>query len=71
MSEIGIFYGSFTGTTEDVARRIATKVGVPEEEVREVSQLTDELVSDYNVLIFGTATWGSGEAHDDWYDGLG
>jgi flavodoxin I len=39
--------------------------------VREVSQLTDELVSDYNVLIFGTATWGSGEAHDDWYDGLG
>jgi flavodoxin I len=29
MSKIGVFYGSTTGTTEDVARRIAEKLNVP------------------------------------------
>ena len=28
MKTIGIFYGSSTGTTEDIAKRIATKLGV-------------------------------------------
>lgn len=29
MNKIGVFYGSTTGTTEDVARRIAEKLNVP------------------------------------------
>lgn len=28
MKTIGIFYGSSTGTTEDIAKRIAAKLGV-------------------------------------------
>lgn len=28
MNKIGVFYGSTTGTTEDVARRIAEKLNV-------------------------------------------
>ena len=30
MSKIGVFYGSTTGTTEDVARKIAEKLNVPQ-----------------------------------------
>lgn len=29
MNKIGVFYGSTTGTTEDLARRIAEKLDVP------------------------------------------
>ena len=29
MNKIGVFYGSTTGTTEDLARRIAEKLEVP------------------------------------------
>ena len=30
MSKIGVFYGSTTGTTEDVARKIAEMLNVPQ-----------------------------------------
>jgi len=29
MNKIGVFYGSTTGTTEDVAHRIAEKLNIP------------------------------------------
>ena len=34
MNKIGVFYGSTTGTTEDLARRIAEKLDVPSADVR-------------------------------------
>ncbi|MDR0892491.1 MAG: flavodoxin FldA [Mediterranea sp.] len=70
MSKIGVIYGSSTGTTEDVARRIAAKVGVANADLHDVSKLTEELLDNYGVLLLGTATWGSGELQDDWYDGV-
>ena len=33
MNKIGVFYGSTTGTTEDLARRIAEKLDVPSADV--------------------------------------
>ena len=56
MNKIGVFYGSTTGTTEDVAHRIAEKLNA--------------LVKEYGVLVLGTSTWGVGELQDDWYDGI-
>lgn len=70
MNKIGVFYGSTTGTTEDVANRIAEKLGVSSGDIFDVTKLNDELVEKYDVLVLGTSTWGSGELQDDWYDGI-
>ena len=70
MNKIGVFYGSTTGTTEDVARRIAEKLNVPKGDIHDASKLNDELVKEYDVLVLGTSTWGAGELQDDWYDGI-
>ena len=70
MNKIGVFYGSTTGTTEDVARRIAEKLNVPSAHIFEVSKLTEALVNEYDVLVLGSSTWGAGELQDDWYDGV-
>lgn len=37
MNKIGVFYGSTTGTTEDLARRIAEKLDVPSAHVFDVN----------------------------------
>lgn len=70
MNKIGVFYGSTTGTTEDIARRIAEKLDVPSAHIFDVAKLTEALVNEYDVLVLGTSTWGSGELQDDWYDGV-
>ena len=67
MNKIGVFYGSTTGTTEDLARRIAEKLDVPSADVFDVSKLTEALVNEYDVLVLGSSTWGAGELQDDWY----
>ena len=70
MNKIGVFYGSTTGTTEDLARRIAEKLDVPSAHIYDVSKLTEALVGEYDVLVLGSSTWGAGELQDDWYDGI-
>ena len=65
MNKIGVFYGSTTGTTEDVAHRIAEKLNVPQGDIHDVSALTDALAKEYGVLVLGTSTWGVGELQDD------
>ena len=47
MNKIGVFYGSTTGTTEDLARRIAEKLDVPSAHIYDVSKLTEALVGEY------------------------
>lgn len=68
MNKTLIIYGSSTGTCEDLASRIAEKLGV--EDVIDVAKLEAGKVADYQNLILGTSTWGAGELQDDWYDGL-
>lgn len=70
MDKVGVFYGSTTGTTEDIARRIASIMNVPSEDIHDVSQISEDTVGKYNTLIMGTSTWGDGELQDDWYDGI-
>lgn len=70
MNKIGVFYGSTTGTTEDVARQIAEKLSVSSTHIYDVSKITENLIREYDVLVLGTSTWGAGELQDDWYDGV-
>ena len=68
MKKTVIIYGSSTGTCEDLAGRIGTKLGV--DNIINVTDLDDNVIADNDNLILGTSTWGAGEVQDDWYDGL-
>lgn len=68
MKKIGIFYGSTTGNTANVAQEIAKELGVSSADVYDVADTAPDKLGDYDVLILGTSTWGSGDMQSDWYD---
>lgn len=65
MKKIGIYFGSSTGNTEDIAKTIGQKLNT--EAVHDVAKTTPDF-SGYDVLILGTSTWGIGDLQDDWED---
>lgn len=67
MKTIGIFYGSATGTTANVAHRIARELGVSEADVHNVAETAPSVLGQYDVDILGSSTWGAGELEQDWY----
>ena len=67
---IGIFFGSTTGTNEELAGKIAEKLNVAASDVHNVGNTQADAVASYDVLLLGTSTWGDGELQDDWYDFL-
>lgn len=70
MAKFGIFYGSLTGVTADVAKRIGARLGVDAKDIHDVGNTAPSEVAPYENLIFGTSTWGSGEEEEDWLDFL-
>ncbi|MBO4806677.1 MAG: flavodoxin FldA [Paludibacteraceae bacterium] len=68
--KIGIFYGSSTGVTEDIANRIAEKLKVDASDVHNVYNADKSMIEAYDVLLLGSSTWGCGDLQDDWYDGV-
>lgn len=70
MKKIGIFYGSQTGTTEQVAQRIASMLGVSPDDVHNVAKSAPSDVASYDILVLGSSTWGSGDLETDWEDFL-
>jgi flavodoxin I len=70
MDKTAIIFGSTTGMTEDIAKKIASQLNIPKEHLHEVSGITPEIIARYGVLLLGSSTWGSGELQDDWYDGI-
>lgn len=68
MKKIGIFYGSNTGTTADIASRIGRLLDVAESDIHDVGKSAPSDVAPYDILVLGTSTWGDGELEDDWYD---
>ena len=66
MKKTGVFYGSSSGTTEDVAQRIATLLGISSDDVYNVGDAPVSAVAPYDVLLLGTSTWGAGDLQDDW-----
>lgn len=63
--KIGIFYGSTTGTTAEVARKIAKVIGVADADVHDVAFTGPSALGDYDLIIAGSSTWGSGDMQDD------
>lgn len=65
MKKIGVFYGSTTGSTSDVAQRIAKAVGA-EANCFDVASANAADAAQFDVLLLGSSTWGLGELQDDW-----
>lgn len=70
MKKTGIFYGSATGTTADIARRIGKILNLADADIHDVATVAPHELGNYDVLLLGSSTWGSGEVEDDWYSFL-
>lgn len=68
MKKIGIFFGSSTGATEEVAGKIGEKVGVSSDHIHNISEASLDDFANYDVLLLGSSTWGEGDLQDDWTD---
>jgi len=67
MKKTVIVYGSTTGNCECIAYKLAEAL---QADIYNVSEMTAELLSQYEAYIFGSSTWGFGDLQDDWYDGI-
>lgn len=63
-----IFYGSTTGTTKDVAYRLAKIMNIPDKDVYNVKDVAPSKLGEYQNIIAGSSTWGDGELQADWWD---
>ena len=70
MKNIGIFYGTTTGMTAEVAEKIANQLGVDSSNVKNVTSARPADVSDYDLIMFGCSTWGSGDMQGEMHDFL-
>ena len=72
MAKMAIFYGSTSGITEGIATKIHEYFG---EELCDIYSMEEDFTSvdemlEYDYLLFGCSTWGSGEVQNDWRDPL-
>ena len=51
MKKTGVFYGSSTGTCEELANQIAEKLGVSSTDVHSVDKMTADKIKEYEVLL--------------------
>lgn len=70
MSKIGIFFGSSSGATEEIANKIASRLGVAAGDIHNVADADATSMAAYDVLLLGSSTWGMGDLQDDWEDFL-
>lgn len=71
MKKVAIIYGSSTGVTADIADRIRGEMYEAAPTVIDVANVGSSAVfEEYDVLILGTSTWGSGDLQDDWQNKL-
>ena len=66
MAKIGLFYGSTMGNTASVAEMIQREFGSDIADISNVAGASAGDLKGYDILIFGTSTWGLGEHQDDW-----
>lgn len=63
--KIAIVYGSSMGKTTSAANMIAQKLALPVK-VLNVADIEAKELNEYDGLICGTSTWGTGDMQDDW-----
>ncbi len=67
---IGLFYGSDTGNTEEVAHKMANIIGEDMVDVYSIGKATIPDLEKYDLLILGTSTWYDGDLQSEWEDFL-
>lgn len=70
MKNIGLFYGSTTGNTEEASQIIQSEFGSDVCTLHNVSESAAADVEAYENLIFGASTWGIGDMQDDFEEFL-
>lgn len=72
MAKIGIFYGSTSGVTEEIAEKIYEEIGEESCDLYSMEEDFDgfEDFLKYDYLILGCSTWGAGEVQNDWREPL-
>ena len=68
MKKTLVVFCSSTGNCQGFAEIIAQKLKA---DISDVNDINIEKLAEYDNLVLGTSTWGSGEMQDDWYDGVG
>lgn len=68
MAKVGIFFGSDTGNTENIAKQIQLKLGTDNVELFDIAKSTKEDIVQFDNLLFGIPTWYYGESQCDWDD---
>lgn len=68
MALVGIFFGSDTGNTENIAKMIQREMGSSLCDVHDIAKATKEQIEEYDFLLLGIPTWYYGEAQCDWDD---
>lgn len=66
MEKIGLFYGSTSGKTKEVADQIKAAFGEKAIDVFDIKDVNPTDILNYSNLIFGTSAWGVGDMQDDW-----
>lgn len=69
MQQIGLFFGSTDGNTEDVALRIQEmlETGAPVQvDLLDVAEIYLEEMQSYDRLLLGVPTWNNGQLQEDW-----
>lgn len=65
MKKVTIIYGSTTGNTETVANLIKDNLSNCEVTLSDVTNASSEMVSDADLILYGSSTWGFGDLQDD------
>ncbi|MGL4454952.1 MAG: flavodoxin FldA [Plesiomonas sp.] len=68
MASVGIFFGSDTGNTENIAKMIQKQLGKHLVDVRDIAKSSKEDINNFDLLLLGIPTWYYGEAQCDWDD---
>lgn len=68
MASVGIFFGSDTGNTENIAKMIQKQLGTDVADVFDIAKSSKEDLKQYDRLLLGIPTWYYGEAQCDWDD---
>ena len=58
-----IIYGTTTGNTEEVAKKVAAYI---EADIFDICLLSPKEVEEYELIILAAPTWGSGELSMEW-----
>ena len=66
INNISIIYGSDSGCTEEIAKRIGQKLDICDSLIKEVSETKEEDFTKFKTLILGVSTWYIGDLQYDW-----